>query len=113
MFTGIDQLDSESGENILHDGAVFAIYSADREDAENSNGRVKFYEKDTVITGSKEFLEAMGAADITPVARPSLPWQVPYNGKYYGTVPAGTPICQEKEQINWNCKVSSSQSCAR
>lgn len=41
----------------------------------------------------------MGAADITPVARPSLPWQVPYNGKYYGTVPAGTPICQEKEQI--------------
>ena len=77
-------------ENILHDGAVFAIYSADREDAENSNGRVKFYEKDTVITGSKEFLEAMGAADITPVARPSLPWQVPYNGKYYGTVPAGT-----------------------
>ncbi len=95
----IEKLDSESGENILHDGAVFAIYSADREDAENSNGRVKFYEKDTVITGSKEFLEAMGAADITPVARPSLPWQVPYNGKYYGTVPAGTPICQEKEQI--------------
>lgn len=95
----IEKLDSETGENILHDGAVFSIYSAEREDGEHSDGQVKFYEKDTVIAGTKEFLEAMGAADITPVARPSLPWQVPYNGKYYGTAPAGTPICRESGQV--------------
>lgn len=95
----IEKLDSETGENILHDSAIFALYSADREDAGNSNGRVKFYEQDTVISGSKEFLEAMGANNITPFARPSLPWQVPYNGKYYGTVPAGTPVCKESEMI--------------
>ena len=41
----------------------------------------------------------MGANNITPFARPSLPWQVPYNGKYYGTVPAGTPVCKESEMI--------------
>lgn len=95
----IEKLDSESGETILHDGALFSIYSAEREDREHSSGQVKFYETDTVITGSREFLAAMGADRITPFARPSLPWQVPYNGKYYGTVPAGTPICRESEQI--------------
>lgn len=95
----IEKLDSETGETVLHDGAIFSIYSADREDGEYSGGRVKFYEKDTVIAGSREFLEAMGASGITPLARPSLPWQVPYNGKYYGTVPAGTPICREKEVV--------------
>ena len=95
----IEKLDSETGETILHDSAIFALYSAEREDGQNSDGRVKFYEQDTVISGSKEFLEAMGAEDITPLARPSLPWQVPYNGKYYGTVSAGTPICKESEMI--------------
>lgn len=95
----IEKLDSETGENILHDGALFAIYSAEREDERDSEGKVKFYETDTVIAGSKEFLEAMGARDITPTARPSLPWQIPYKGKYYGTVSAGTPICRENEQI--------------
>lgn len=95
----IEKLDSETGENILHDGAIFTIYSAEREDGAHSEGRIKFYERDTVISGSKEFLEAMGAASITPMARPSLPWQLPYLGKYYGTVNAGTPICRENEQV--------------
>lgn len=95
----IEKLDSETGENILHDGAIFTIYSAKREDGDHSDGLVKFYERDTVISGSKEFLESMGATDITPLARPSLPWQIPYMGKYYGTVVAGTPICLESEQV--------------
>lgn len=94
----IEKLDSETGENILHDGALFALYSADREDEENSDGRVKFYERNTVIAGSKEFLEAMGARDITPIARLTV-WGPPYKGQYYGTVSAGTPICSEKEQV--------------
>lgn len=95
----IEKLDSETGENILHDGAIFTLYSADRENEEHSDGRVRFYKKDTIISGSKEFLEAMGAEHITPVARPSLSWKVPYAGNYYGTIPAGTPICREKEQV--------------
>ncbi len=95
----LEKLDAETGESILHDGAVFTIYSAEREDEKDGNGRVKFYEEDTVITGSREFLEAMGAEQITPAARASLPWEVPYNGKYYGTVSAGTPVCREEEQV--------------
>lgn len=83
----IEKLDSETGENILHDSAIFALYSADREDAGNSNGRVKFYEQDTVISGSKEFLEAMGANNITPFARPSLPGRFPITENIMGPSP--------------------------
>ncbi|MEG0813810.1 MAG: SpaA isopeptide-forming pilin-related protein [Clostridium sp.] len=95
----IEKLDSETGENILHEGALFTIYKAAREEVRTGNGWVKFYERDTVITGTKEFLEAMGAVNITPRARRALPWEVPYRGLYYGTVSAGTPICKEKEPI--------------
>lgn len=95
----IEKLDSETGEAILHDGALFAIYSADRETAKDGGGRVKFYKQDTVIAGSREFLEAMGAENITPTARLSYLWDPPYKGKYYGTVGAGTPICREEEQV--------------
>ena len=52
----IEKLDSETGENILHDGAVFTVYAAEREDGENTDGRVKFYKTDTLIKGSREFL---------------------------------------------------------
>ena len=65
----IEKLDSETGENILHDGAVFTIYAADREDGENTDGLARFYETDTQIKGSREFLEAMGASEITRAAR--------------------------------------------
>lgn len=99
----IEKLDSETGENILHDGAVFTLYSAKRDDGEHTDGLVRFYDRDTVVAGSKEFLEAMGAKDITPLSRTSpgisLPWQIPYMGRYYGTLSAGSPICEEKEQI--------------
>lgn len=88
----IEKLDSETGESILHDGAIFAIYAADREEG---GGTVRFYEKDTLIKGSKEFLEAMGAGQITRTAR-GLPGA---GGLWTGVVPAGTPICSEAHQI--------------
>ena len=84
----IEKLDSETGENLLHDGALFALYAASREDGENTDGLVKFYETDARIEGSKEFLEAMGAQNI---ALEENSWK--------GTVPAGTPICKESEQV--------------
>lgn len=84
----IEKLDSETGENILHDGAMFALYAASREEGANTDGKVKFHETDTWIQGSKEFLEAMGAA------------QIVQSGEIYsGLVPAGTPICEEGEQV--------------
>ena len=49
---------------------------------------MRFYEADTRIEGSKEFLEAMRARDIS---RSGDEWK--------GTVPAGTPICKESEQV--------------
>lgn len=84
----IEKLDSETGENLLHDGALFALYAASREDGENTDGLVKFFETDIRIEGSKEFLEAMGAENI---AQEGNTWR--------GTVPAGTPICKESEQV--------------
>ena len=91
----IEKLDSETGENILHDGAVFTVYAAEREDGENTDGRVKFYKTDTLIKGSREFLEAMGAKEITMAAR-ALPG---IGGLWTGIVEAGTPVCRESEQI--------------
>ena len=84
----IEKLDSETGENLLHDGALFALYAASREDGENTDGLVRFYGTDTRIEGSKEFLEAMGAQNI---ALEGYAWK--------GTVPVGTPICEESERV--------------
>ncbi len=84
----IEKLDSETGENILHDGAFFALYAASREEGENTDGKVKFYETDTRIGGSKEFLEAMGASNI-----------IQSGESYSGLVPAGSPVCEEGEQV--------------
>ncbi|MFT4104987.1 MAG: SpaA isopeptide-forming pilin-related protein [Lacrimispora sp.] len=84
----IEKLDSETGENILHDGALFALYAASREDGENTDGLVKFYEADTWIEGSREFLEAMGARSITQAGE-----------IISGVVPEGTPVCKESEQV--------------
>ena len=82
----IEKLDSETGENILHDDAVFAIYAASRDTSKYSEGEVQFYEKDTQVTASREFLEAMGAKKIAPVDLKTLipskyPWKAPYTGK--------------------------------
>lgn len=101
----IEKLDSETHENILHDGAIFGIYAAKRNDSKDGNGEVLFYETGTLVTGTKEFLEAMGATGINPVVR-QLSWFEKLIGKapslsdlYTGTVPAGTPVCEEAGQV--------------
>lgn len=95
----IEKLDSETGESILHDQAIFAIYAADRDDSETGEGLVKFYEKPTVISGSREFLEAMGAVDLYTRAREIPDPDLAKDALWYGTVSAGTPVCRESEQI--------------
>ncbi len=101
----LEKLDGETHENILHDSGIFAIYGAKREASEDGSGRVCFYEKDTTISGTREFLESMGASDIRPMARRiSLLDRLlgKDNGPgnlCTGVVPAGTPVCEEGEKI--------------
>lgn len=95
----IEKLDSETGENILHDEALFAIYGAERDESKTGEGLVKFYEKPTVISGSKAFLEAMGAKDMHTLARGIPDPDIAKGALWYGTVPEGTPVCREVEQI--------------
>lgn len=66
---------------------------------------MKFYDEPTLIAGTEEFLESMGATDIKPMARRSS-FTDRLTGKQYGAgnlytgvVPAGTPICSENEKI--------------
>ena len=87
----IEKLDSETHENLLHDGALFMIYKARRD---QTTGEAKFWEEDTVITGTEEFLKAMNAVDIAPVRRGMGAGEL-----YSGTVRAGTPICEEKDKV--------------
>ena len=105
----IEKLDSETGENILHDGAVFGLYAASRyttqEEVDEAIangasettkiGNAKYYLKDTTITGTYEFLKAMGADNIKPYTRIFGE----ETNQFSGTVPAGTPVCLENEQI--------------
>ena len=105
----IEKLDSETGENILHDGAIFGLYAASRyttqEEVDEAIangapettkiGNVKYYLKDTTITGTYEFLKAMGADNIRPYTRIFGE----ETNQYSGTVHAGTPVCLESEQI--------------
>ena len=107
----IEKLDAETHENLLHDGAVFRIYAAARDDSEKGTGEVKFYNKDTMISGSREFLEAMGASYITTMSRGNIVTSfLNRKGKekddskgpgnlYTGLVPEGTPVCKEEDQI--------------
>ena len=85
----IEKMDSETRENLLHDDAIFNIYEAERDDSPDGEGTVRFYDRDTVVYGSMEFLESMGASGIRP-------WLA---GKYRGTVPAGTPVCHEETRV--------------
>lgn len=94
----LEKLDAETGEPILHEDAVFAFYVAERNEEKDGDGSVKRYEKDTVIAGSRQFLEAMGAKNITPFARAWGGFQTA-GSAFYGTVPAGTPICREEDII--------------
>lgn len=50
-----------------------------------------------MILGSRYFLEAMGAKEIRPFAR-----KAPGAGElFYGTVPAGTPVCHEEDLVSF------------
>lgn len=119
----INKVDAETGEYILHDNAIFALYAGSRyntfeeieEDAkliadaseramfltQFKPGDAKFYLRDTVIQGTKEFLTAMGATDITPAARGKSVVETAAGSDeiYSGLVKKGTPICVESERI--------------
>src|SRR5699024_4916896 len=82
----IEKLDSETHENLLHDGALFMLYRAERDE---TTGQVLFYEKDTTIRGSEEFLKAMGAEHIESLIRD----EEGAGTLYSGVVKAGTPVC--------------------
>lgn len=101
----IEKMDDETGESILHDQAIFALYQAVREESATGNGRVQFYEAPAILTGSREFLEAMGAYDIRTKARDMMNPEELEHTIWYGTVPAGTPICRESDRIDvWTTK---------
>ncbi len=92
----IEKLDSETHENLIHDGAVFRIYEAEHDVSEDGDGKVLFYEEDTLISGSEEFLESMGARQIVSAVRGRL---LGAEYRFTGIVSAGTPICREEKQI--------------
>ena len=120
----VNKTDSETGEYILHDDAIFGLYAASRynsfleieEDAgliedpderakflfQFKPGDAKFYLQDTMITGTKEFLEAMKAKELTPYKRrTALGESMAAPGELYsGIVPKGTPVCIESERIS-------------
>lgn len=96
----IEKLDAETGEPILHDDAVFGVYRAERNETDDGDGAVRCYTADTMILGSQHFLEAMGAKEIRPFARKAAG----AGELFYGTVPAGTPICQESDLISFTDK---------
>lgn len=119
--------DSETGELILHDDAVYGIYAASRyqtqaeiindaelifDAAEKARflsqfkpGDARFYLKETEIEGSAEFLKAMGAFNIEPILDMAGNYTYkPYNTDSplcKGTVTKGTPVCLESEQIKF------------
>lgn len=101
----IEKLDAATHENLLHDSAVFHIYKAQRSEALEGKGEVLFYEKPTMIQGSKEFLESMKAEHIQPMSRIGTIRQsteVVQTGPgvfYTGIVKAGTPVCYESDRI--------------
>ena len=95
----IEKLDDETGESILHDQAVFALYAASRDDEKTGEGAVKFYDRPTVISGSREFVKAMGASDMHTLVRDIADPAAAASAAWYGTVPAGTPVCLETERI--------------
>lgn len=88
----IEKLDSETHENLLHDGALFMLYRAERDE---TTGQVLFYEKDTTIRGSEAFLKAMGAEHIETLSRD----KEGAGTLYSGILKAGTPVCREEDKI--------------
>lgn len=111
----INKVDAETGEYILHDNAIFALYAGSRytsfEEIERDAklitdtsererfltqfrpGDAKFYLVDTEITGSYEFLLSMGATGIKKISSNGIA------ERYAGIATKGTPICEESEKI--------------
>ncbi len=87
----LEKLDSETHENILHDGAAFQVYKAKRDE---TTGVVMIYSADTDITGSREFITAYCMKDTVMPVDPENP-----RGQYQGTVAAGTPVCFEEDMV--------------
>ena len=101
----IRKVDAETGEQLVHDDSVFGIYAASRystdeeiaadaakltDEAERVKfvnqfkpGDTKFYMEDTKVYASKEFLEAMGAYDISYVLTLSKNKAKRYGGHGY------------------------------
>ena len=88
----IEKLDGETHENLLHDGALFMLYRAERDER---TGQVRYFEEDTTIRGTEEFLKVMGAERIEPLSR----GEEGAGTLYSGVVKAGTPICKEENKI--------------
>ncbi len=89
----IEKLDSETHENLLHDGAIFRIYRAERDNPPHGTGRAAVYEKETPVTGTRTFLEAMGAEFIREADGDNR------DGLCTGLAPAGTPMYREEDQV--------------
>lgn len=122
-FLRINKTDSETGEYILHDDAVFALYAGSRYQsfdeiradaklirdtserekflAQFKPGDAKFYLQDTEISGTREFLQAMGAKDIKTAVRGRsiVESGADIDEMCTGIVPKGTPVCLESERI--------------
>lgn len=101
----LEKLDAQTHENILHDRAVFCIYKAKRNEEPDGDGAVLFYEEPTLVKGTQEFLLSLKAEHIQPAARAVNFWQRLFAKQmgpgtlYTGMVPAGTPICEEKDLV--------------
>ena len=89
----VEKIDGQTGENIIHDGALFKIYAASREVSGAGagqvagSGRVLF--ETVTVTGTRAELEARG--DVDDITWDSL------NQTYRGTVVQ--PVYDETEQI--------------
>ena len=89
----VEKLDSDTGENIIHEGALFKIYATSRDVSGQGvadvtgTGRVLF--ETTAVTGTRPELEARGDVD-------HIVWDEE-NQSYRGTVTQ--PVYSESEQI--------------
>lgn len=120
----LEKLDSETGENILHDDAIFNIYAASRyqtkeeikEDeahftgddlinfkANTKEGSARLNTKDTIIYGSKEFLEGMNAENIEAVENNSMSGEI--EGTYKELLSRNAKNIQPIGEIKYDAEI--------
>lgn len=89
----VEKVDSQTGENIIHDGAIFKIYAASRDvsgqGATHVTGSGQVVFETITVTGTRPDLEARGDVD-------HIVWDAA-NKVYTGTVTQ--PVYSESEQI--------------